>query len=166
MENKPNTPANASADKLQEAKTVITEKFEHFKTEAGQHLSAAAAHLDELKDQLVARATEATNDIDVEGLKAQATQQFEAAKATAAEKLSALQAQAETVVAAASVKVDELVDQADDKFDEMRAEAAVQLQVAQQKLDDLRAEAAVQIEEAKERAKALWGQLFGDKEGN
>lgn len=143
-------------------KTTAAEKFEAFKTEAGQHLSAAAAQLDELKDQLVAKAQEVGKDIDVDKLKAQATEHFDAAKTTAAEVLTNLQAEAESAYATASAKADELQDAAEDKLDDLKAEAAVQLEAAQVKLDALKAEAALRIEEAKEKAKGMWNQLFGD----
>ncbi|HLK97742.1 MAG TPA: hypothetical protein VK364_08240, partial [Hymenobacter sp.] len=76
-----NDPKPTTTDQLQSAKTGAAEKLEALKTEAGQHLNSAVAHLDELKDKLVAKAHEVGNDIDIEGLKAQATEQFEATKA-------------------------------------------------------------------------------------
>ncbi|GAB3542518.1 hypothetical protein [Spirosoma fluminis] len=157
-----NSEKSKNTEQVQAAKATVAEKLESFKTEAGQHLNSAAAHLDELKDQLVAKAQELGKDIDIEGLKAQATQHFEAAKTATAETLTNLQAQAETTFAAASAKADELSDVAEDKFDDMKAEAAVQLEAAQVKLDELKAEAALQIEAAKERAKGIWNQLFGE----
>ncbi len=156
-----NTKA-AATEQLKTAKATTAEKLEAFKTEAGQHLNTAAAQLDELKDQLVAKAQEVGKDIDVDGLKAQATQHFEAAKTATAQTLSELQAQAETAFAAASAKADELSDVAEDKFEDIRAEASVQLQAAQVKLDELKAEAALQIEAAKEKAKGMWNQMFGE----
>ncbi|HEX9956814.1 MAG TPA: hypothetical protein VGA96_06155, partial [Fibrella sp.] len=75
--------------------------------------------------------------------------------------LTNLQAQAEVAYTMAVAKADELSDSAEDKFDEMRAEAALQLEVAQVKLDELKAEAVHQVEAAKEKAKAVWNQLFG-----
>ena len=157
MENNPN-PAND--EPLRTEKSATAEKFESFKTEAGQHLDAIARHLDQLKDQLVAQAQEMEKDIDVDKLKAQVTQHFEAAKATTAETLTNLQAQAETIYAEASANADVLKDVAEDKYDELQAEAAVRLQAAQVRLDELKAEAILQIEEVKEKVKGVWHQLF------
>ena len=150
------------AEDVQAAKATTADKLEAFRTEAGQHLNDAAAQLDEMKDKLVAQAQEFGKDIDIEGLKAKATEHFEAAKASTAENLANLQAQAETAFASASAKADELSDVAEDKFDELKAEATVQLAAAQVKLDELKAEAALQIEVAKEKAKGVWNQLFGE----
>lgn len=144
------------------AKETAAQKIESFKVEAAQHLDTASAQLDELRDQLVAKAQEIGKDIDIEGIKAQATQQFEQAKAITAETLTHLQAQAETAFSAAAAKADTLSDAAEDKFEELRAEAAIQLDAAQVKIDELRAEAALRIEEAKEKAKGVWSQLFGE----
>ncbi|GAB4021789.1 hypothetical protein [Spirosoma koreense] len=155
-------PSPKPIEDVQAAKATTAEKLESFKTEAGQHLNAAAVQLDEMKDKLVAQAQEFGKDIDIDGLKAKATEHFEAAKAATAENLANLQAQAETAFAAASAKADELSDVAEDKFDEMKAEATVQLQAAQVKLDELKAEAALQIEAAKEKAKSVWNQFFGE----
>ncbi|WP_420147804.1 hypothetical protein [Spirosoma sp.] len=150
-----------ATEDIQAAKATAADKLETFRTEAGQHLNAAASQLDEMKDKLVAQAQEFGRDIDIEGLKVKATEHFEAAKAATAENLANLQAQAETAFAAASAKADELSDVAEDKFDELKAEASVQLAAAQVKLDELKAEAALQIEAAKEKAKSVWNDLFG-----
>ncbi|QJD78628.1 hypothetical protein [Spirosoma rhododendri] len=144
------------------AKDAAAQKFESFKAEASQHLDTAATQLDELRDQLVAKAQEVGKDIDIDGLKASATQHFEEAKASTAQAITDLQAQAETAFSTAAEKADALSDAAEDKFDEVRAEAAVQLDAAQVKLDELKAEAARKIEEAKEKAKGMWSQLFGE----
>ncbi|MBO0937899.1 hypothetical protein J2I47_15180 [Fibrella sp. HMF5335] len=150
-----------TTEQVQAAKAVAAEKLDAIRTEAGQQLSAAAAKLDELKDQLVARAQEMGKDIDVEDLKVKATQHFETAKAATAETLTHLQGQAETAYAAAAAKADELQDLAEDKFDELRIEAAVQLADAQVKLDEIKAEAAQQVDAATAKAKAMWSELFG-----
>ncbi|WP_338875390.1 hypothetical protein WBJ53_07185 [Spirosoma sp. SC4-14] len=156
-----NNEKKAATEEVNAARSTTTEKFESFKSEASQHLNAAATQLDELKDKLIAQAQEFGKDIDIDGIKAKANEHFEAAKASTAENLANLQTQAETVFAAASAKADELSDVAEDKFDDLKAEAAVQLEAAQAKLDELKAEAALQIEEAKEKAKSVWNQLFG-----
>ena len=153
---------NKKSATVDTAKSVASGKLEALKTEAGEQLHSAVAHLDELKDQLVAKAQEVGKDIDIDGLKAQATEQFEAAKAATAETLTNLQAQAETTYAAAAAKADELADVAEEKFDDLKAEAVVQLEAAQVKMDELKAEAAVQVEEAKEKAKEIWHKLFGN----
>ena len=155
METKPTT------EQVQAAKAVTAAKLEVIRTESGQHLSDAATKLDELKDQLVAKAQEIGNDIDLEDLKAKATRHFDTAKAATAETLTNLQNQAETAYAAAAAKADELQDLAEDKFDDIRAEAAVQLAAAQVKLDEIKAEAALQVDAATAKAKAIWSELFG-----
>lgn len=160
MENTPPNPT--AAEQAQAVKETAAQKLEAFRNQAGQHLDVAAVQLDELKDKLVAQAQAFGKDIDVEGIKAKATEHFEAAKASTAENLANLHAQAETVFAAASAKADALSDVAEDKFEEMKAEAAVHLDAAQVKLDELKAEAALQIEAAKEKAKGVWNQLFGN----
>ncbi|GAB3895677.1 hypothetical protein [Spirosoma agri] len=156
-----NNAQKAAAEDVQAAKTTTAEKFESFKADAGKHLNDAAVQLDELKEKLVAQAQEFGKDIDVDGIKAKATEHFEAVKVSTSENLATLQAQAETIFAAASAKADELSNVAEDKFDDMKAEASVHLEAAQVKLDELKAEAALQIEEAKEKAKGIWSQLFG-----
>lgn len=155
------TPKQTAEKQMLAAKETAVQKIDLFKAEAAQHLDTAATHLDELRDQLVAKAQEIGKDIDIEGLKAQASQQFDQAKATTAETLTHLQAQAETAFTAAAAKADTLSDAAEDTFDELRAEAAVQFEAAQVRIDELRAEAALKIEEAKEKAKGVWSQLFG-----
>ena len=150
-----------TTEQVQAAKAVAAEKLEVIRVEAGQHLNAAATKLDELKDQLVAKAQEMGKDIDLDDLKAKAAQHFDTAKAATAETLTNLQGQAETAYAAAAAKADELQDLAEDKLDDFRAEAAVQLAAAQVKLDEIKAEAALQVDAATAKAKAMWSELFG-----
>lgn len=150
-----------ATEQVESTKSATAEKFESFKAEASTQLNAAITQLDEFKDQLIAKAQEVGKDIDIEGLKVQATEQFEAAKAATAETMTHLQAQAETTFAAATAKADELADVAEDKFDDLKAEATEQLEAAQVKLEALKAEAAIQLEVAKEKAKGFWDGLFG-----
>ena len=151
-----------TAEQAQAAKQRMADKMESFRTTAGEHLDVAATQLDEMRDKLVAQAQAFGKDIDIDGIKAKATEHFEAVKVSTAENLANLQTEAEKVFASASAKADELSDVAEDKFDEMKAEATIQLEAAQVKLDELKAEAALQIEAAKEKAKGVWNQLFGE----
>ena len=161
---KPETMDNktTATEQIKATKATAAEKLDAFKTEAGEHLNTAATQLDELKDQMVAKAQALGQQVDIDDLKAKANLHLETVKANTAETITNLQAQAETAYAAAAAKADELSDIAEDKFDEVRAEAAIQLEAAQVKLDELKAEAAHQIEAAKEKAKAVWSQLFGE----
>ena len=119
--------------------------------------------MEELRNELVAKAEETGRQIDIDGIKAKASEHIETAKTATAETLADLQAQAESAYETASAKAEQLQDAAEDKYDELKAEAIEQLEVAQAKIDEIKAEATAQVAETTAKAKGFFSHLFGGK---
>nr|WP_293833330.1 hypothetical protein [uncultured Arsenicibacter sp.] len=143
-----------------EAKETVSDKFDTLKTEAGEQLNAASEKLGELKDQVVNKVNEMAAEVDVDGLKTQASAKLAELKAEAGEVAATASAKFDSLKAEAGEELSEFKEGAAEKLTELKAEAAETLEAAEKKFDELKAEASEQFDELKEKAKDAWNKLF------
>ena len=153
-----NTKAEESA---KTTTSTVSEKLESFKTEASEQLGIAAEILGVLKEEVVTKVNELAAEIDVEGLKTQAADKFQEIKAEANEAAAKAAVKLEELKAEATVELADFKIEAAEKLEELKANAAETLDAAEKKFDELKAEAAEQAEAVKEKAKDIWGKVFG-----